>query len=509
METRGRWWGLAAVLLGGVLVQVGLADAACSPLATSCSDLCGTSAPCSVTTCQAIAPGAVIDCSDRTVRIEGTNGRLEIEDGRFTLKAIDLVIPSTSRYIQATRSQSAQPFGFRVELSGNLDLYGYLEANDANGGGEITVISGGDIFVRDGTGNKGVQADATSQNFPGGRIDLAAVGNVTLADEVRADAGGFGAAVGGEVRVRAGGSLTVTDTVSVHGNGTASVSGQGGVIELAADAALSVSAFLLAEGGGPGGDGGEIHLNGEGITLNRVGTQPSAADVSAQGGVGYFGGQASGGLVHLEAGASGVVINMNTYVDVTGGEGGDEQNAGGVTMTSTGPITLASGVKLIAKSDQAGGNGGNIELVTPKTLTIGTGATLDVRGRTATGGEGAGADITLAACDLAVASGVSLLASGYEGGVITLVGRDTLTVAATADANGTDPDPDADGFVMLRYRHPGTCSNEATRGCSHNIDCTIGCDTGTCIMNNPNTQGATFLPAPAELRHDRQLARCQ
>jgi hypothetical protein len=485
------------------------AGGVCSPLVTSCSDLCGTSSPCSVTTCQAIAPGAVLDCSDRTVRIEGTNGRLEVEDGQFTLKAIDLVIPSTSRYIEATRPQSGQPFGFRLELSGKLDLSGYLKANDAEGGGEITVVAAGDILIHDGTGNKGVQADATSPNYSGGRIELVAGGNMTLADEVRADAGGFGASVGGEIHARAGGSLAVTDTVSVHGNGTASVEGQGGVINLAADGALAVTAFLLAEGGGPGGNGGEIHLSGDSITLTRVGTLPATADLSAQGGVGYFGGQAQGGVVHLEAGDTGVVINTDTYVDVTAGDGGEEQNAGGVTVHSTGPITLATGVRLIAKSDQAGGDGGNIELRTPTTLTIGAGATLDVRGRTATGGEGVGADITLAACDLGIAAGVSLLASGYEGGVITLVGRDTLTVAGTADANGTDTDAEADGFVTLRYRHPGTCSNDATRGCSQNVDCTVGCNTGTCVLNNPNTQGATFVPGPARLRHDRQLARCQ
>ena len=259
---------------------------------------------------------------------------------------------------------------------------------------------------------------------------------------------------------------------------------------MGAVAALTVNGMLFADGSGALGNGGDVYLVGDGVTIN--------GSVAAYGGAGTGGGYAEGGTVYIEADDGGISINAN--MDVSGGAGGSGPDGGAVIAETGGNITVAGGVELKGASDRNGGDGGDILLRSGGTVTVGANAKLDARGNDAhPGDEGGGARVELSGCSVILLSGVNVDVSGYTGGSIVFEGRESLTTSGVIDADGTS----VDGSIMLSYRVRGTCSNDATQKCNVNADC----PGGVCNVNNPTTVGTSFLTPPV-FDHDRNLAPC-
>jgi hypothetical protein len=529
---------LAAVVLLGI--GASSASASCTvqcdpqdPLDCTCSG----AGLCEITTGQEVDPGAVIDCGGRDVHIKGGNGRIEVDNGILTLRARDLRI-ETQRSIQAHRDQAGVPFGMRVELTGRLEVFGFLEAKSDYGGGSITVQADGDMVVGTPTGGDGINANATAPSSPGGRIVLASGGSVVIEDPVVADGSSLDIGEGGEISITAAGDITVGNRLSVYGHDA-----DGGTITLTSqNGSIAVQDTIKAEGAGQEGNGGGVYLRAEQITV--------AALLSAQGGLGVGGASSTGGTVRLEAGGGGVVLNDD--VNVTGGEAGSGLDGGAFVVESAGPVTIGNGVEVLTKSDANGGDGGDVLVAAGGALAVGD-ATIDARGHWGGGGQGSGARIELSGCNVSIATGALIDARGYNGGSVAIAGRETLTVgaASTVDVSATAGEP---GSIVLAYRFPGTCggdpldgcevgecmspgscsndpqkpctsnancttgcgsgqcrkicSNDAHQSCTVNADCT-GCASGGCTGTNPLTSGAVFLPAAPELEENRNLEPCE
>jgi hypothetical protein len=103
-----------------------------------------------------------------------------------------------------------------------------------------------------------------------------------------------------------------------------------------------------------------------------------------------------------------------------------------------------------------------------------------------------------------VQSGSVINVSGAEGGSVRLVGSDQLTVNSSASISAGSA-----GSVQLLTREFGTCSNDPTRACLNSSQCTVGCETGTCLNISPDTGGTTsqFTPEPL-IEVDSTLAPC-
>jgi hypothetical protein len=479
-----RWRVLAvAALLQAPLVAV-------EAIATTCTDLCGSgSGECVISTNEIVAAGSVIDCGTRDMRIDGPNGFIEVVGGFVTIRAHNLVVTDANgaRHIEAKAGSSGGPFGIIAELSGSLEVSGYLLAKDNLGGGRIQIDAQGDINVLSNAfAGKGIRAHGTQGGAPGGQITLSSGGTITLDDEVMAESGTPGSAPGGRIEIGAAGDVIINEFISVNGRS------QAGTIQIEAGDLIEVNDVLKAEGLGAEGDGGTIHLAATQVIVD--------AALSAQGGVGASGGKSAGGQVRIDAGDTGVAINAG--INVTSGETGSGSDAGGIVIDSTGPVAIA-GVELETKADANGGDGGNIAISAGGNLSVATNAVLDARGHTA--GGGSGATISLYGCATTVAAGADLLAGGAIGGTIEVTGREsmTLTSGATLDAGGSDP-----GDIVLMARLTGTCSNDPTRECKVNADCTIGCQNGTCNLRATVQSGVNFTPSGATVEYDRGVEPC-
>lgn len=516
MRTDGCRWLVRLSLSYLCLVIPGSVWAQCpATLHTSCATICdsgSTSTHCQITSCKKISPGATLDCGTKDVSIQGSLGRLRVEDGVVTLKAHNLSVgvpdyttnPTTNRVEAIRTSGSTDGYGIAIELSGNYFSRGYLKAQ-GKGGGSVHLLVEGDVDVH--AAGDGILADGTGTDSPGGEIVIRSGGSILLNSSLLANSGGSGSALGGRIEVHAAGSVsggTSGSRISANGRAEEGEVGGGGTILLSAGTDLTLVRVIEAEGGLPYGDGGEVHLEGDSIVINDDAYLTTPATISARGGVGASGGKAAGGLVTMTAGPGGISIGENSAVilNMTGGASGAGQDAGALIATSDGPIVLDE-VLVDAKSNHAGGDGGSISLTAAGSLTIGAATTLDARGRTVNSAEGVGDEIRLAGCTVTITPGATLRTNGYEGGPISIVAREALYAGGTYNSSGTGPDGDVPIRLVVRWR--GVCSTNWSKKCADSLDC----PGAYCVFGNPSVHsGASFTPSPPEILAERSLPSC-
>lgn len=514
-----RLFALASGSLAALVVANGAAACTFSGACTGDPPVCPCPPvnPCVVTTLQLVPAGATVDCSGRDMHIKDQFGRIEVENGFVTVLAEDVTIDTNHRIV-ATRTVADVPYGVRLDLTGKLDARGILQANSNLGGGTVEVVAAGDVLLpKGGTNSTGIEAKGTQADAPGGRVVIESGGNVLIDDPILANAlesSATSVAQGGSVSVVAAGTITVAAKISAFGKqtqaGTISLRSRGDIDAagnpLDPEAAVAcgspdqtgrivveANAPILAEGGNTNGNGGEIHLVARQIS--------TASTLSAQGGLNVGGGSSRGGLVALTAGDCGLTLGAD--VIIRGGEAGSGLSAGALLAESDGDITVASGVKIYTRSEAGGGDGGDLSLDAGGDLVIQTGAQLDASGHTGGGNQGDGASIALHGCDVRVEGTAVVDAGGYTGGSVVLSARDTLTVSSSASVRADGVSSADDGEIVLHYRPgwctadpeaecstgtcvtapaPGFCSNDNSRTCTVNADCTVGCQTGECMF---------------------------
>jgi hypothetical protein len=350
---------------------------------TACVHLCpDLGDPCVVQSGVTVVPGSVIDCGAREVKVTG--GDLTVSDGRFALKARRVTVEG--RVIRATCGQHVGRHGFTLDVTDAVTVgnNARLAAACDTGGGEIVVKAGGGVSIA----GLGIDARGTSRTGGGGTVRIEAGGPVSVTSEIKAqttadsgdgasggaveisgssltvtaqvNSGGYrttsgqgvelraagdimtdalilattGQGDGGQIRMRAGGTIDVRKPLRVTGFGADS---DGGVIELDGGALL-VDGDLLADGGG---GGGRVDLAARGRI--DVGTRPSGgillgASVNSQN-VGQ------GGEVSLRSEGHDVTLGSHANVRVTDNGGG---GTGGIVTIEGVAVTLASGSQVIA-----------------------------------------------------------------------------------------------------------------------------------------------------------------
>jgi hypothetical protein len=406
------------------------------------------------------------------------------------LIANNVTVNNTYR-IEALASATTR-VGFKLQLTGSLDVMGRLQANNGGRGSFIVVKAGGTVRIHDGVG---VDVSGTASAANGGDFTVDSVGNVTIESQIAANGKPAGDStnenVGGSVVLKSKGTVTVAHDIVVFGRWWG-----GGEIVLDADGdvVLTANGRLQAHGESLTADGGSIDIEaGDRVEL--------LGDVTAAAAIGSGGGEGQAGELSIGAGCGGVLLGGT--IDMTGGEGG----GGDVFVQSKGPVTVSgpidvSGIKLDGNGGEVAVVGDALVRVTAAGALIGSGD----QGGSAPG-HGVGGNLDLEGCRVDVAdgtvSGGTLSTDGYEGGHVALRSRALplqpylfndygVRVGERADVIATGAPATSDGTIELAVaqQRSGLCSNNPLKLCTLDVpDCVVGWNVGQCTEANPDTAG--------------------
>lgn len=473
--------------------------------ATTCTDICPGTGACTIGSLHNIDPGSTLSCIGRDLTI-GDAGSLKVTGGDLKLLADDLTLTGPGGLIYAVEGASNTAGTIEIHLTGSLIAGGKIRANGNHSPGSIYLDVAGDIVILE-NGTDGLECDGLAPHASGGDIVVKAGGSISIYDPIHCDGNISGDSGGGSISIRAVGNIDVGQDGHLSAPGKTE---GGGHISLESETGnITFAEHADADGKGPTGDGGTIEFSAGGsIAIN--------GELYARGGVNAEGGTATGGHVLLEAGCAGAAINASIFV--TGGQLGTGEDGGAIDIDTAGDIALASGAVLDAHALASGGDGGPISLRAGDLVTVASGATIDSRGSSVAPGRGG--DISIRGCRVDIQSTATLDTTGAEGG--------TISAAATAvpPANGTQPlfvsrlalvkakgaSSDVDGSLSISplTLKNGQCSNNATISCVGDPDCVQGCQNGDCLYANPDTEGVVtqFDVAPISLA-DHSLGECQ
>jgi len=259
-------------------------------------------------------------------------------------------------------------------------------------GGEVSMDAAGPVVLNG-------AIDAIGGGFDGGSVDIeSTTGDVTLGstgsiDVSSTSGGGFGgevALVAGAAREPGSSRLLINGPITGNGSGSVYFPGDGGQIDLQADAGMNVAAVVRASGASGGGYGGEL------TTTVLAGETSISANVTLTGnGVG-----GAGGLIDIDAIGS---VTIGAQVDARGQNGA----SGGVfRLRADGPVDVGDHV---LASGSIKGNGGAIRVTSSEDVTVN--ATLDA----SAGAQGsAGGKVTVAGCAVDITAGGSMENSGGQ-----------------------------------------------------------------------------------------------
>jgi len=452
-----------------------------------------------------VDPGAKIDCSGRDITI-GNSGSLKVTGGDLILLADDLTLNGPGGLIYAVEGTAEEAGTVEIHLTGSLLLAGKVRANGAHGGGSIYIDAAGNISIPE-NGTDGIEADGTEPDASGGDIVVRAGGSMAIHDPIHAEGNTSGESGGGSVELRAGGDIDVSE--DGHLSAPGKTEGGGVIILKSEDGNVTFAEHIDVDGKGPTGDGGTIEIAAGGsIAIN--------GQLYARGGINAGGGTAAGGEVVLEAGCGGVTINASILT--VGGQLGTGEDGGSIEVESAGDILVASGVLLDTHALASGGDGGPVRLAAADLVSLVSGSTIDSRGNSTSPGRGG--DVSIRGCRIDIQSAVTLDTTGAEGGTVKAsatavppaVGTQPLFVSQSASLRAKGASTAVDGRISISplTAKKGKCSNNEAIACVIDQDCTDGCLTGDCLHANPDTQGVTsqFDLAPGTLA-DLSLGECE
>ena len=455
-----------------------------------------------------VTDGDVVDCTGWDVEVDGSP-KLRVDDGSFKLIADSLHVKPNGT-IEAKDVSGSSHLGIDIEVSGTVQIEGIVLASGSEGGGTVTIKADGDIDIDDAGGNPGIDVTGTAANASGGTIELNSGGSIYIDDPLLAHTTTGGtSAVGGRISAKAATDILVaTSGTNLRVEGYRDDSG---AIRLTAggDIDIATSTTLNAEGRNSEGNGGEIDLTAGGEVA-------VTGSLLVRGGANAGGDLAMGGSIHIESGCDGVVLNSD--IDARAGQAGGGDAGGALVVETDGDLTIASGVKIKSFAVGDGGSGGDIQLEVGGKITVGANAEIDTHGDGSGGEEGVAGSIDLRGCELEVGAGAKVIATGFDGGNIMLAASNdaqnytSMFLAATSEFDSTG---DVDGYdgdlevLVTNEDVSGTCSTDPTINCTLDVDCTVGCDPGTCDGLNPDTDEVLtqFVTTP-ELGEQVNLSGC-
>lgn len=502
--------GMWAVSIGALGLAVGVPARVA---ATTANDLCAATAnPCVVSVAVVVTDQSVIDVGARELRITST-GSLNAGTGMMTLRAGTLSVDNGGG-VRALGTATTRGGTISVE-AGTVTIAGAVDAGGSPGGtinvtatgaftlsgsmsarslsrseiagsiqisaatasltGGVSLIGGfdsiGGDFSLDASGAISITSTIDANGGDGGSIDITAgarggSGSLTISDiaVLRADAttaGGFGGSV--DLRSQgdgvSSGTMTMAGLLSVRGlQATIEVGGgSGGCIDLAATGDILINragARLVAEGGAPDGDGGEVSLTSERGQIVLQGTISAAVsgpesnagaasvdaggDVSITGSITLTGGDGGGGELTVSSQTGSVTVGAQAVLDASStatGQGGDIAIESGFAAAGQQAVLVQG--RIAADGGSGGGSGGSISLTGGDSVRVAPTGTLRVVG---TLGGGGGGTVDVAADPGSVSIEGPIVASGASpngrGGVVSLEGVCGVTVTAAITASG-------------------------------------------------------------------------
>jgi cysteine-rich repeat protein len=492
---------LGSTILAGVAVAAIMQPAAAATLtACTAADIvaqdpgCPSAGACTITKVFTVGDGCDLDFGARAVTIAGS-GELTVGVASITLEAGSLVV-APGGFINGRAQQPVTPGMIIIRVSGNFAVQksaagtGSIDFSGASHGGAIDIGAGGSVSI-DGTvtaGNIGSAADggtvtltagldlvsgsASQITAPGGVdgitgggvVNLTAGGKLDLGNDIDAsgsDGGEVNLSAGTQALVRgvntdgnadfgSGGDITIFTNagiqilapISTEGQPGSDGGGDGGTLE--ADAGLgdfSIVNNILAEGGAPDGDGGDMDFSADGSI-----TVQASATVSGR----SNGGQGDADVITFDAG---IDLTNAGFIDVSGGDGGGELDLDARrNMTLNGQIDISGrgsggsgGVFTAEAGATRNGLPGGGTLTIANTLDVGGG------GCSVENGCGVAGSADLAGCDVVIASTGHVLArAALQGGAITLTAREQLTINGTVNATRTTSSG-TDGSIGVVY----------------------------------------------------------
>jgi cysteine-rich repeat protein len=429
----------------GALVWVVL----CAPgraAATTANDLCAPAAnPCVVSSAVTITAGSVIDVGARELRVT-SNGNMNVGDGTMMILAGFLNV-ETGGQIRARGSASLAGGSIAVR-AGRATIAGTADVSGTPGG-SIT-------FDLDGAAEVAgqIRASSLSRDESGGTIRIDAASAVVSGSLVAT--GGTEDALGGDVEVNTDGDLRLTGSIDVSGPDGGSVVLEAGALGGAGNLVLAPTVSINADGENQGGFGGTVDLTAVGDGTS-TGLLTLEGDVTADGATaGEEVGGGSGGCINLSATGRISGRDKGSNLGVKGGgpdgDGGEIEivsDRGGydavsvldVSADGSGGGAGAVSIDTALDAELAGdvvataGDGGDISVSSAQAgVLVPEGVTLDASGRS--GGTGGGICLESAPVDRGNPAAVVVLGelvavggNGAEGGVIELVGLDSVRVA--------------------------------------------------------------------------------
>ncbi len=319
---------------------------------------------------------------------------------------------------------------------GAISLNAFTGAFSASKGAKVNAqgkgAAGGSVGIASQAACTGlsapIQVDAGVLHIPksptvggdGGFVTLSCGGDVSLTKDAKIITGTVKTAHYGAVVIDAGGSLQLDEGMKVQADGGGfGPFGVGVPIDISATNTCTIGGKLQSDS--QGAAGGSVQITCAGLTLGPKST--------------------------VEANGKGDSAG-NLFVDTTGATTGRPP----ANCTLSGKITLKSSAQPLGFGASAPGTGGSAKLACGTTLTINTGAAIDVSG---SGGDAYGTGSDAGDMDLrapgAVFIGGKLTAKGTgTGGAVTVVG---LGITVTSDS-GIDTAGASGGAVLLDSQQP-------------------------------------------------------
>ncbi len=299
----------------------------------------------------------------------GKGGDVFVTNSQNLITGQDLLNSSTnSNYGQFSDGIDAESIGggggtggFSVTVGVSTAAAATLSFGGAGGsgsaGGDVTVVNSGNITTW-GDQAIGIHAESIGGGGGDGGFAIGVSGAPYLSISLSIGGSGGGGGPGGNVSVNNSGIIQ-TDGAQANGISAQSIGGSGGNGGFSVSGSLTINsvggAISLGFGGtgGSGGTGGTVNVTNN----NNITTAGASADGILAQSVGGGGGNGGfSGAIALSNGAA--------FSDAFGGNAGSGNNAGTVTVMSTGSITttLDNSVGIAAQSIGGGGGNGGFSL---------------------------------------------------------------------------------------------------------------------------------------------------
>ncbi len=319
-------------------------------------------------------PSCTFNFGTRNVTIKGTS-LFDAKSNSMTFIAGSITLKKNGEL--RAKGTTGSPAGGSIALqpSGTLTIENLsdVSVSSSTAAGNVNLFSGGAITI-----NGRVRAEGTASSAKGGSISVVTPSTITCSSSCTLSViSGNSAFTAGQIQLDAGGNITLAGAIDLAGarggslfvdtdqaatisndiNIDATADGSdGGLVEMSADAGITVDGRILARG--KGGSGTSERIWGD-VTLAVGNGNLTISDNILAEGIGYDG---EGGEVDLSASGSVSVsqgVTVSAATTASEGVGGQVGIGAGVDFTSYGTLDVAGS-----------GQGGNIDIVAGRHVLV-------------------------------------------------------------------------------------------------------------------------------------------